>query len=118
MTISDAPAVREALRRLLADALERLPTADGCGERVGRDARELARVARRDGVPVERLLVALKDDWRAFPGVAALPYREARVALSAIVERCIDEFYRDTDGPLAPEARPDERAWGERRAAG
>lgn len=91
--LSEAPAVRDALRRLVADAVAAHPNVDASDERVRRDTRELCAQAHEADVPVERLLAALKDEWRALPDAAGLPYRDARVALSALVTRCIRDFY-------------------------
>ncbi len=55
----------------------------------------LCDVAHRHGVPVEQLLVLLKDAWRHHPVVRAAPRVDGDEALAELVTLCIREFYRD-----------------------
>ena len=83
----------ELVRDLLHEALRvqragRLPV-----EAVRGSTRAVCACARTHDVPVERVLVALKQEWRDAPGTRLLKRPEAEAILEHIVTLCITEFY-------------------------
>jgi hypothetical protein len=60
-----------------------------------RRLRATCECARSVGLPIERLLVLLKQEWRDTPAARRLRRMEATSVLERIVTLCIDEFYAD-----------------------
>jgi hypothetical protein len=86
----------ELVRNLLHEALRvqrggRVPT-----DAMRGSTRAVCACARAHGVPVERVLVALKEEWRHAPETRDLRATEATSLLERIVTLCITEFYADT----------------------
>jgi hypothetical protein len=48
---------------------------------------------RRRGIPVERLIILLKEQWFSLTDDGAGASTRSRDALEAIIRTCIDEFY-------------------------
>lgn len=85
----------ELVRDLLHQALGaqrggRLPS-----EAVRAPTRAVCACARAHGVPVERVILALKEEWRHAPGTRHLARPEASSVLERVVTLCITEFYAD-----------------------
>lgn len=86
----------ELVRDLLHEALRvqrdgRL--ADGA---VRACTRAVCACAHARGVPIERVLVALKEEWHHTPEARHLRRPDAALVLERIVTLCITEFYADT----------------------
>ena len=71
---------------------------------VRRSARSLCRIARRQGILVEHLILMCKDTWRALPEAQVLPRGVGNDMLARVIAQCIDEYYR-TDGEDRPRVR-------------
>jgi hypothetical protein len=71
---------------------------------VRRSARSLCRIARRQGILVEHLILMCKDTWRALPDAQVLPRSVANDMLARVIAQCIEEYYR-TDGEDLPRVR-------------
>lgn len=81
--------VRVLLREALDDRLRGRAPADGARVRV----RAVCDGARRVGLPIERVLVAMKEEWREASPTLRLPRHEAAEVLDRLVTLCIDEFF-------------------------
>lgn len=89
---------RDLVRALLLEALAsqrdgRLPEATVAGVR--RETQAMCACAREAQLPIERVLVALKQEWHEMPEVRALRRPDAVAVLERVVTMCIDEYYRD-----------------------
>jgi len=84
------PATIDALRATLARSVANGDHADGLRELLCKATDE----ARAKDITAERLLVILKDLWRALPEVANAPSSDAEHRLlQELVSRCIQEYY-------------------------
>jgi hypothetical protein len=89
----------DPLPDLLRESLRRVITEQHNGESdeatLRTALRDVCERARCDSVRVERLLVVLKECWRALPERAELPRHHADDALASLVSACIEEYYKD-----------------------
>ena len=92
----DASRGTEALvRELLSDALQAQRAGRQPDDGLRQQTRAVCACAHEDGVPIERVLVTLKEEWRATPAARQLKRFEATTLLERIVTLCITEFYAD-----------------------
>ena len=96
-----------AARRVLVDLIESLPVATsthrhGDAPRFASGVRTLCLDSRRAGVPVEKLIIALKKAWVSAPQVRRHLGESSSDALTAMVTECIERYFL-----LDPGARAD-----------
>jgi len=88
-----SPPLVTAATHAIRLALGTEPQDDGDGVR---DAvRRLCADARRQGVRPEELVVLVKMTWRAHPQISGQPRNHASPPLEHIISMCIDEYFRD-----------------------
>jgi hypothetical protein len=59
---------------------------------------------RKRGIPVERLIILLKEQWFSLTDDGGAGTVRSRDALEVIIRTCIDEFYASTASLSAPPA--------------
>ena len=87
---------QELVRELLHEALRVQRGGRLRDDAVRPTTRAMCACARAHGLPIERVLVALKHEWRATPEAKRLERFEASTLLERIVTLCITEFYAET----------------------
>jgi hypothetical protein len=82
-------------------------------KRLARAAATIARDAREQGLPPERMLVALKEAWATLDGVRELPRRDAQDVLNRVGTLSIRAYFerggasgRGAGGSSGESARP------------
>ena len=92
--------VGEGTHALVRDLLHEALRAQRGGQLPAESVRERTRAmcacAHERGLPIERVLVTLKQEWRDAPETRRLKRFEAATVLERIVTLCITEFYADT----------------------
>jgi hypothetical protein len=58
---------------------------------------------RKRGIPVERLIILLKEQWFSLTDDGGAATMRSRDALEEIIRTCIDEFYASTASLSAPQ---------------
>lgn len=83
------------VRELLHEALRARQGGRLAEEGVRVRTRAMCLRAHENGMPIERVLVTLKQEWRATPEARRLKRLEASTILERIVTLCITEFYAE-----------------------
>lgn len=93
----------------LHHALAAHPDHAAVDQRLRPAARMVCDDARRSGLAVEQMLVALKSEWAAVVEHHRVPHGAARTELtSRFITLCIHAFYADERAPLADGQGPRE----------
>lgn len=72
---------------------------------------ELCAQARTERVPVERMIVSLKEQWGSHPAMRHLPHGVGEdTLLDCVITQCILDFYADAGPESGPSNRPRTRA--------
>ena len=82
-------------RELLREALRAQRGGRWSDESVRARTRAVCACAHANGLPIERVLVTLKQEWRGTPEARRFRRFEATTVLERIVTLCINEFYAD-----------------------
>jgi hypothetical protein len=97
----DEGETRDLVRALLLEALVAQRAGRGPDAAVRRQTQVMCSCARGVGLPIEHVLVMLKDEWRTTPESRQLRRQDAERLLERVVTLCIDEYY--ADGSRRPE---------------
>ena len=81
-------ALRAALRKIAAD------DADGAATSLDEIATEACADAHELGVPIERLIVAIKREWAHCAAKHDVRGRDGAVLLARLISSCIHEYFR------------------------
>lgn len=84
------PLLGEVLGRAITDG-----TATGTTAGVHSEIQALCRAARRQELPIEQLLILIKEEWRCRPELRTTLQLRDSDRLARIVTLCIDEFFHD-----------------------
>jgi hypothetical protein len=87
---------QELVRELLYAALRAQRGGRLREDAVRPNTRAMCACARAHGLPIERVLVALKHEWRETPEARHLDRFQASTLLERIVTLCITEFYAES----------------------
>ena len=81
---------------------------EGCltAEHLAEAAHLVADDARGQGLPVERLLVALEREWTGLVDVRQMAPHDASELLERLVTLCLRAYYRDGADDVAPTGSP------------
>jgi hypothetical protein len=85
----------EVVDRVVEALTGYLAAPDGSGDQLRSTLHEMARAARDNGMPPEKLLIVLKDVWHELPVVRDSAQRDEQMRLlQRVVTMCINEYYR------------------------
>ena len=91
----DTVSARAHVRELLREALDAQQGGRSLGDALQLRTRAACECAHGLGLPIERLLVLLKEEWRDTPDARRLTRVDATSVLERVVTLCINEFYAD-----------------------
>ena len=91
----DAGETRDLVRALLLEALVAQRSGHGPDGALRRRTQAMCSCARSVGLPIEQVLVMLKEEWRTTPESRQLHRQDAAQLIERVVTLCIDEYYAD-----------------------